>query len=79
MWREGERERERERGDDPEKGTLKEGGKEGRKQMVRWDSARSGAGYTAEIGPLSTALSASINRICELIKTAARWCIMKKI
>ena len=38
-----------------------------------------GAGYTVEIGPLSAALSASIYRICELIKTAARWRIMKKI
>ena len=38
-----------------------------------------GAGYTVEIGPLSAALSASIYRICELIKTAARWRIMKKM
>ena len=38
-----------------------------------------GAGYTVEIGPLSAALSASIYRICELIKPAARWHIMKKI
>ena len=38
-----------------------------------------GAGYTVEIGPLSAALSASIYRICELIKSADRWRIMKKI
>ena len=37
------------------------------------------AGCTVEIGPLSAALSASIYQICELIKTAARWRIMKKI
>ena len=41
--------------------------------------AEEGAGYTVKIGPLSAALSSSMYQICELIKTAARWRIMKKI
>ena len=47
--------------------------------MASRSAAAEGAGYTVEIGTLSAALSASIYRICELIKTAARWRIMKKI
>ena len=48
-------------------------------QSKKYFLATLGAGHTIEKRPLSEILISGIYRICELIKTAARWCIMAKI